>query len=165
MFTEYADSGYGWYIGKQYNKNFIFMNGRAPGFCAHMGRYPEEEIFIIALSNMQVFIPKQMAIDLAGILFNQPVETPALNRKLTAEESTSLTGKYKFGSDFYKPNFTLEVSMKEGKLVTNYGELIPNSKSLQFFQRSYWLKTAFSKDAAGKINGVTIDNYRGEKVE
>ena len=164
MFTEYVDAGYGWYIGKQFDKNYIFMNGRSPGFCTHVGRYPEEEIFIIVLANMQVYTPRQIATDLAGILFNQPVEIPALNRKLTDDECKQLIGKYQFGKDFYRPNFTLEVTAQEGNLISNYGELIPN-KPLQFFQRSYWLKVAFSKDAAGKINGMTVDGYRGERVE
>lgn len=164
MFTEYVDSGYGWYIGKQFDKNYLYMNGRSPGVCTHMGRYPEEEIVIIVLSNMGVFIPKKIATDLAGILFHQPVEIPVLNRKLTDEESTQLAGKYQFGEDFYKSNLLLNLTLREGHLVSNYGEFVPN-KSLQFFQRSYWLKVEFSKDAAGKINGMTIDGYRGEKVE
>lgn len=165
VFTKHVESGYGWYIGRQFDKNFIYMNGRAPGFCAHMARYPEEEVFIIVLSNMGVYTPRQIAADLAAILFHQTVEVPALTRKLTDEESTQLTGKYKFGADFYKSNFTLEVTLQDGKLSSNYGELIPGNKSLQFFQRSYWLKVAFTKDAAGKINGVTVDGYRGERVE
>ncbi len=164
MFTEYADTGYGWYIGKQFDKNYIFMNGRVPGFCAHMGRYPEEEIFIIVLSNMQVFIPKKIAVDLAGILFNQPVEIPALNRKLSSEESTQIVGKYKFGEDFYKSNFTMEVKLNDGKLSSNYGELIPN-KSFEFFQRSYWLKVGFNRDTAGKVTEMIIDGYPGKKIE
>jgi CubicO group peptidase (beta-lactamase class C family) len=165
MFTKYAESGYGWYLGNQYDKPYIFMNGRAPGFCTHMGRYPEDEIFIIVLSNVQVFTPKLIAMDLAGILFDQPVETPHLTRKLTTEETTPLIGKYKFGKDFYKPNFTIEVTTRDGKLTSNYGELIPAGKPLQFFQRSYWLKVLFTKDAAGNINGMMVDGFRGEKSD
>jgi CubicO group peptidase (beta-lactamase class C family) len=164
MFTLYADSGYGWYIGKQYDKNYIYMNGRSPGFCAHMGRYPTEEIYVIVLSNITVYVPRQIAIDIAGILFNQPVEIPSLNRRLSEDESKQLVGKYKFREDFYKPNFTLEVKANSGRLSTNYGEFIPN-KSLQFFQRAYWAKVIFIKDATGKITAMTIDNYRGEKID
>ena len=140
------------------------MNGRSPGFCTHIGRYPEEGVCVIVLSNIQVYVPKQMAIDLAGILFNRPVETPALTRKLTDDESTQVIGRYKFGKDFYKPDFILEVKAEGGNLLTNYGEMIPN-KPFQFFQRSYWLKGTFTKDAAGKVNGLTFDSYRGEKLE
>jgi CubicO group peptidase (beta-lactamase class C family) len=164
MFTNYAEAGYGWYLGKQFDKNYIFMNGRSPGFCAHMGRYPEAEIFIIVLSNTYVYAPRQIATDLAGILFNQPVEIPALERKVTDEESRQLTGKYEFENDFYRPNFMLEVTAHEGKLFSNYGELIPD-KPLQFFQRSYWLKVSFTKNAEGKIDGMTIDNFHGKKVD
>jgi CubicO group peptidase (beta-lactamase class C family) len=165
MFTKYVDAGYGWYLGKQFDKNYIFMNGRSPGFCTHIGRYPEEEICVIVLSNINVFIPKKIAIDLAGILFNQPVEAPAIKRsKITDEELRQLVGKYKFGKDFYIPDFVLEVTSHEGSILSNYGGLIP-TKPFEFIQRSYWLKVAFNKDAVGKISGVTIDKYRGEKVE
>src|SRR5258706_9634364 len=130
-----------------------------------MERYPEEYICIIVLSNINVFIPKKIAIDLAGILFNQPVEAHAINRsKIKGEELQQLVGKYKFGKDFYIPDFIFEVTSGEGNLLSNYGGLIP-TKPLEFIQRKYWLKVAFNKDAAGKINGVTIDKYHGEKVE
>lgn len=165
MFTEYVDSGYGWYLGKQFDKNYIFMSGRSPGFCAHIGRYPEEEVCIIVLSNIYVSVPKQIAIDLAGILFNQHIETPTFNHvKMTDDELRQLIGKYKFGKDFYRPNFTLEVTALGGNIFCNYGGLIP-VKPLEFIQRSYWLKVIFTKDATGKINGMMVDNYRGEKVE
>lgn len=164
MFTNYVESGYGWYIGKQFGKKYEYMNGRTSGVCAHMGRYPEEELTFIVLSNVGVYTPKRIATDLAGILFKQPVETPALSRKLTAEELRLLSGSYQFGNDFYKPNLLLEVTTWEGKLVSNYGELIPD-KGLQFFQRSYWLNVVFGKDASGRINRVTIDNYVGERVD
>ncbi len=165
MLTEYVDAGYGWYLGKQFEKNYIFMNGRSPGFCTHIGRYPEEEICIIVLSNINVFIPKKIAIDLAGILFNKLVEAPSINSsKINGEELRQLVGKYKFGKDFYIPGFILELTSRDGNLLSNYGGLIP-TKPLEFIQRKYWLKVAFNKDAVGKISGVTIDKYHGEKID
>lgn len=165
MFTEYAESGYGWYLMKQFDKNFVFMNGRAPGFCSHIGRYPEEEICVIVLSNLNVYVPRKIATDLAGILFDKPVEIPSLNSyKLTNEELKQLVGKYQFEKDFYKPNFILEVTAHGQDITSNYGELI-SVRPLEFIQRSYWLKVTFTKDATGKINGMTVDNYRAKKVE
>lgn len=164
MFTEYVESGYGWYIGKQFDQDYILMNGRAPGVCTHIGRYPEEETFIVVLSNINVYTPRQIAKDLAGILFNKPIDTPNLARKLTGEESTQLVGKYQFGKDFYRSNYLLEVTSQDGKLLSNYGELVP-IKPYEFFQRSYWLSVSFNKNAAGKVDGVTIGGFRGEKVE
>ena len=165
MFTQYVEAGYGWYLGKQFDKNYIYMNGRSPGFCTHIGRYPEEQICVIVLSNINVFISKKIAIDLAGILFNQPVEAPAINSsKMNDEELRPLIGKYKFGKDFYIPGFILELTSREGNLLSNYGGLIP-TKPLEFIQRKYWLKVEFNKDAVGKISGVTIDKYHGEKIE
>jgi len=165
MFTKYAESGYGWYLKKLYDKNYIYMNRRSPGFCAYIGRYPEEEICVIVLSNIYVSVPSQIAVDLASILFNQPMEMPAFNNsKITSEESRQLVGKYQFGKDFYRPNFILEVSEHDGNLFTSWGELIPN-KPFHYIQRTYWSKIIFNKDTAGKINGMVFDHYIGDKVE
>jgi CubicO group peptidase (beta-lactamase class C family) len=164
MFTEYKQAGYGWYLGKQNERNYIFMNGLTSGFSAHIGRYPEEEVCVIVLSNYFVYISKQMAIDLAAIVFDKPVEVPAFTRKLTDEESKQIVGRYKFGKDFYKPDYVLEVKIEGGNLVANYGELIPN-KPFEFLERPYGGKVKFLKDASGKVNAVTIDGKRGERVE
>lgn len=159
------DSGYGWYLKKQFDKNYIYMSGRSPGFSAYIGRYPEEEICIIVLSNIYVSLARQLAIDLAGILFKQPVELPVFNRsKISKDDLGQIIGKYKFGKDFYRPDFTLEVTAHEGNLYSSYGELI-STKPLQFIQRSFWSKITFIKDGTGKINGMTFDNFKGEKVQ
>jgi len=164
MFTDYGGAGYGWYVGKQFDKRYIYMNGRTPGFCAHIGRYPEEDINVVVLSNVNVFLPKRMSIDMAGILFHQPVAIPSLNRPLTQEESSQLPGKYQFDKTFYKSNFTMEVTLRDGRLISNYGELVPD-QLFQFYQRSYWLKVSFTRDAGGKIDGITVDGFRGVKIQ
>jgi CubicO group peptidase (beta-lactamase class C family) len=166
MFTEYVDSGYGWYMQELYNRHYVFMNGRSPGFCAHIGRYPDDEVCVIVLSNISVYLPKQIGIDLAGILFNEAVELPTFsNAALPDADLRQLVGKYKFGDDFYRRNYTMEVTTRDGHLFgSNYGELIP-AGPLQFVQRSYWLKISFTKDEKGKVTGMLFDKYRGEKLE
>ncbi len=164
MFTEYKQAGYGWYLGKQNDRDYIFMNGLTSGFSAHIGRYPEDEVCVIVLSNYFVYISKQMAIDLAAIVFNKPVEVPAYNRRLTDEESSQIVGRYKFGKDFYKPDYVLEVKVEDGNLVANYGELIPN-KPFEFLERPYGGKVKFIKDASGKVNAVMIDGKKADKLE
>jgi CubicO group peptidase (beta-lactamase class C family) len=164
MFTEYKQAGYGWYLGKQNDRAYIFMNGLTSGFSAHIGRYPEDEVCVIVLSNYFVYISKQMAIDLAAIVFNKPVDVPAFTRKLTDDESKQIVGSYKFGKDFYKPDYVLEVKTDGDKVVANYGELIPN-KPFEFLERPYGGKVKFMKDAAGKVNAVTIDGKKGEKLD
>ena len=144
MFTEYAESGYGWYLDEVYGKKYEFMNGMTSGICTHIGRYPDEKVCVMVLSNISVFVSKQMAINIGGMLFNQLVEVPDLTRSLTAEELKSFTGKYQFAKDFYKPNLAMEVTAKDGKLVCTMGELYPR-KDFEFFERSYWAKVNFRR--------------------
>lgn len=166
MFTEYGDSGYGWYMQKIHNRDYVFMNGRGPGSCTHIGRYAADGVCVIVLSNVSVFLPKQIAIDLAGILFDETVTPPAIsNSKLTDVELRQLVGKYQFAEDFYRPNYKMEVTTKDGNLFgSSYGELIPAGQD-KFIQRSYWLKVNFVKDSKGKVIGMYFDKYKGDRVE
>jgi CubicO group peptidase (beta-lactamase class C family) len=164
IFKLYAGSGYGWYIGKKFNKDCIYMNGRSPGFSSHISQYPSEKVCVIVLENIYISTATPIGFDLAGILFNQPIYTPELKLgQVDKEDSKMITGKYKFGKDFYQPDFLMTVTEKNGNLFTDWGELVPG-KPLQFIQRSYWSKISFTKDEQGKINAMTFDNFKGNKI-
>ncbi len=165
MFTPYVGSGYGWYLRKRFEKNSIYMNGRSPGFCSHLGRYPDEKLTVIVLENNYVATANPIGIDLAGIYFNQPVESPDLKlSKTKPEDAKEIIGKYRFGSDFYRPDYLMTVTEKDGFLFTDWGELIPG-KSFEFVQRAYWSKIKFMKNDQGKITSMSLDNYSGKRVE
>lgn len=163
MFTEYKESGYGWYLDEVHGQKYEFMNGMTSGICTHMGRYPAEKVSVIVLSNLSVFVSKQIAINLGGMLFDKAVEMPALNRTLTAEELKAFAGKYQFGKDFYKSNLTMEVTAKDGRLLCTMGELFPRN-GLDFFERTYWGKVSFKKDGNGEVVQMMFDDHIGEKV-
>lgn len=164
MFKQYAGSGYGWYLGKRYDKDYIYMNGRSPGFSSHISRYPSDEVCIIVLENNYVSVANQVGVDVAGIVFNQEIEIPELKlSKVKTEESGLVVGKYQFGSDFYQPNFLMNVTEKDGFLFSDWGELIPG-KPFQYTQRAFWSKVSFVKGTEGKISSMTFDNFNGKKI-
>jgi hypothetical protein len=163
MFKQYAGSGYGWYLGKKYDKDYIYMNGRSPGFSSHISRYPSEELCVIVLENNYVSVANQIGMDLAGIVFSQVIETPELTMlKFKKEESDLIVGKYQFGPDFYQANFLMTITDKDGYLFSDWGELIPG-KPNQFIQRAFWSKVIFNK-TDGKISSMTFDNFLGKKI-
>ncbi len=165
MFTNYVDSGYGWYLRKKNDRNCIYMNGRSPGFNSHLGRYPDDDVCVIILSNNYVATANQIGLDLAAIVFNKPIDAPDLKlTKIKKEESQSVLGKYQFGQDFYQPNFLMTVTEKDGWLYIDWGILIPG-KSFHFIQRAFWSKVSFVKDDQEKINSMTIDGFVGKKVQ
>jgi CubicO group peptidase (beta-lactamase class C family) len=165
MFKQYAGSGYGWYLGKKHERDCIYMNGRSPGFSSHIGRYPSEDVCVIVLENNYVSVATQIGFDLAGILFNQSIDPPDVKiTKVDTAESREIVGKYQFEKDFYQPNFLMTVTNKDGFLYTDWGELIPG-KPMQFVQRAFWSKVAFTKNDEGKVSAMKFDNFVGKKVE
>lgn len=163
IFKQYAGSGYGWYLSKKYDKDYIYMNGRSPGFSSHISRYPSEEICVIVLENNYVSVANQIGNDLAGFVLKQDIEIPELKMsKIRNEDSELLVGKYQFGSDFYQPNFLMNVTEKDGFLFTDWGELIPG-RPYQFIQRAFWSKVIFTK-TEGKITSMAFDNFIGKRV-
>jgi len=164
MFTLYAESGYGWYIKKLFDRNCVYMNGRAPGFSAYMAMYGEDKVSVVVLSNIYVPVANRIGIDLVGMVFNQPVEPLKLHdSKISQADAKPIKGSYQFGKDFYRPNYVMDVTEKGGYLYTNWGVLIPEKPS-QFIQRYYWSKVAFKKDSAGVIQ-MMFDQYRGTKIQ
>lgn len=165
MFTQYAGSGYGWYLGKRFEKDCIYMNGRSPGFSSHISRYPEEEICVIVLENNYVSAATSIGFDLAGLVLNQPIEQLELKlSKAGKGEYEEIIGQYKFAQDFYQPNFLMSVSEKDGFLFTDWGILIPG-RPLHFIQRAYWSKVSFEKGVGGKISKMHFDNFTGNKID
>jgi hypothetical protein len=111
-----------------------------------------------------VSVANQIGVDLAGIVLNQNIETPELKlAKVKREESELVVGKYRFGNDFYQPNFLMTVTEKNGFLFSDWGELIPG-KPFQYIQRAFWSKVIFSKDEQGKISSMMFDNFTGKKI-
>jgi CubicO group peptidase (beta-lactamase class C family) len=53
-FTPFKDGyGYGWSIGKQFDRQVIGHGGNIFGFASHITRFPADKITVIVLSNMQ----------------------------------------------------------------------------------------------------------------
>ncbi|UCC31727.1 MAG: beta-lactamase family protein [Phycisphaerales bacterium] len=79
MFTPYGEvagraAGYGWGAGELAGRKVQGHSGRINGFFAQIGRFPEEKVTIIVLSNM--WTRSKIARDLASILFGEDYELP-----------------------------------------------------------------------------------------
>ncbi|MBV7334832.1 beta-lactamase family protein, partial [Chloroflexi bacterium TSY] len=77
MFTPHAlipDSegfgyGYGWGIGEQFDRLIVDHDGAIDGFASYIGRYPEEQVVIIILSNDENLHPNIISEQLAQMIF------------------------------------------------------------------------------------------------
>lgn len=67
-----ASYGYGWFIYKdKSNRKAVGHTGGINGFKSNITRYPDEKVFIIVLSNLDVAPVDDIANDLAEMVFSQ----------------------------------------------------------------------------------------------
>ena len=68
--------GYGWTIAPMAGHQQIGHGGGIFGFATYIARFPEDDAFVVVLSNFEGGGPQVIARDLATALFGQKVEAP-----------------------------------------------------------------------------------------
>jgi CubicO group peptidase (beta-lactamase class C family) len=77
IFTPFLEEyGYGWRIGKKFDRRMINHSGRHNGFKAFIGRFPAEKVTVIVLGNSDRMNATNTANNLAAIVFGQPYKVP-----------------------------------------------------------------------------------------
>ena len=61
--------GYGWQIGRRFGRHVQYHGGRIDGFRVQLARYPDEQVCVVVLCNLQSCDPEPLADALAGALF------------------------------------------------------------------------------------------------
>lgn len=103
IFTPSADGmGYGWYINSYHDSKMIFHGGRIEGFSTSIQRFPEQDLCIIILKNVDnqtYFSAKETA---TMIMFNDPFELPVEHVEIPVDASLykKLAGQYEIDSTF-----------------------------------------------------------------
>ncbi len=171
IFKNYGDNvGYGWFITKHVNRDRFQMNGRSPGYSSYLAIYPKEKLTVIMLSNNYISLPADVGKSIGALVLNEPVERLNLtNKTVDAEFAKKLTGTYRFGENFYRPNFELEISYKDGNVVSTWGGLIPIDKGdknlKEYILRNYWSSIRFVQNEKGEITDMMYDTHKGLKVK
>jgi len=171
VFTDYGENvGYGWFITKHLNRVRFQMNGRAPGYSSYLGIYPQENLTVIMLSNNYVSLPADIGKSIGALVLNEPFERLNLtNKTIDAFFAKKLTGIYKFDEKFYRPNYELEITYKDGNITSAWGGLIPidkgDKKIKEYILRNYWSSIRFIENEKGDITEMMYDNHKGIKIK
>jgi CubicO group peptidase (beta-lactamase class C family) len=73
MFTPlHYGYGYGWKIQTVGERRVISHPGFINGFSNYIARYPDEQVFVIVLSNLQTASSQQISEYLAQLVFDSP---------------------------------------------------------------------------------------------
>jgi len=161
-FVEADDNQYGWYIWNQrLGHRLLAARGHGPGFTAELGRYPDDDVTIITLSNSYgTASQKPLSEALEAIVFGQEVPPIPAQRAVAIPEAllASYAGQYQYGPDYFDANAKFTLSAKDGFLLMRIGDrdaaLVPVSETA-FLERTFFGHIEMTKDAAGKVTGLT----------
>jgi CubicO group peptidase (beta-lactamase class C family) len=160
-FVEGEGNRYGWYMRKRFGRRLMAAKGHSPGFTAELDRFPDDDVTIILLSNSYGTASQDpIAEALAAIIFTQKVPLLPTLRAVTIPESVlaSYAGQYQYGADYFVPNAKFTLTAKPGFLLMEIGDghapMVPLSET-EFLERKFFGRVVMSKDAAGKVTGLT----------
>jgi CubicO group peptidase (beta-lactamase class C family) len=153
MFTPYKDDySLGWIVRTEFNHKLITHDGGINGFSSSIRRYPDANVCVIVLSNLQNADTEKISHDLAAILFHQPFELPKEHHtvKVDLKIYDAYAGQYQLA-----PDFILTVTREGNRLMTQATgqekiEIFPESET-KFFLKVIDAQIDFVKDASGQV--------------
>jgi CubicO group peptidase (beta-lactamase class C family) len=147
---------YGW--GERQTKSghkYIEQSGRAPGFASHLSIFPDDDLTVVVLGNLEDAAVNVIADDLAKLALGESASPPS-PRPRKSDSSTrpeDYAGTYEVN-----PAFLLDVRTHGRDLYLrgtggDYLPLEPLGKE-SFFYRQLYVKVDFKRDKAGKIEAL-----------
>lgn len=162
MFTDYGHAyGFGWVIRAQLDRRLQTHGGGIYGFRATLDRYPEDELTIIALSNLESAPVEKIARELAAIRFG--IAEPHRAAPVDPALLDGYLGPYQLG-----PRFVLTVT-REGDQLFVQGtrqprmEVFPESDRI-FFSKVVDARVSFEVDPRGQASKIVLNQNGRERT-
>ena len=153
---------YGWGQRTRLGREMLEQTGRIPtGYASYVGLYPEEEVAIVVLSNIQAEVTERMGTALAAITFGEPYEVPTVRPHAVNPESGSwrqYEGSYEISPGF---DLTVRAAAKGLLLAGPDGAFLPLDYESpdHFFFRPLYVPISFVRDSLGQVAWL---NWNGQ---
>lgn len=136
----------------------VYVVGSSPGFKADFERFIDDDACVIVLSNLYIAAATPIARDIAALLWEPRAALPAVPRPAprSATELARAVGRYQFGSDFYQPDATIEVAVRDGTLelrTPGFTATVTPLADGSYFDRMYWSFIRFADGTLIYRNG------------
>ena len=121
------------------------------------------------LGNIYNSLPYFVGPKLASLVSGEPYEKLNLTtRRISKEYAQNVIGTYQFG-DFYRPNGSVKITLKEGILRSDGAAMIPvedeEGEIIKFINRRYWSTLEFVPDNEGNIIALKYDDFVSKKKQ
>jgi CubicO group peptidase (beta-lactamase class C family) len=157
----YFKYGYGWMLGELFHRKIIWHDGGINGFVSYIGRYPDEKLTIILLSNREDAFVRRASMDLAAIAFQEPYSFPKAAVKIGEDVLTSYVGHYRF-----EDGRVFEVVKEEGAIHWADSEAPLIAQSETQFLSNGGAAVVFVKGKDGAVNHLVVaGDVTAKKVE
>ena len=152
-----SNYAFGLNITESNGRKKIDHGGGIEGFNTEVAYYPEDQLTVIALANLNGGAPDEIANQLAAIIHGEKVVLPSERKEVTLpKEALQLyVGTYDVA-----PNVEMTITLVGDHLETKLGAQpqIPifAESPTSFFLKVVDAQLEFSQDASGKVTGVTL---------
>ena len=143
----------------------IAHNGGIEGFHSHLAYYPDEQVTIVVLANVNSPAPDILSGQLARVVFGETITLPSERVAMALPEATlrSYVGVYQFGRG------TMSVRYVDGELTTQLSGQRPvpifAESETKFFAKVVDAQIGFFKDADGRVTHLVLyQNGREQKA-
>ncbi len=152
-----AGYGFGWNIGKRFDRRQISHGGGIYGFATQIARFPDDRVTVIVLSNIQSAPAGNIANNLSAIVFGAAYEIPKERKIIPLDPKVmeKYVGEYQIGT-----NIVVTITLEGGKLMGQLGgqgkfSLLPESET-EFYSKDVNAQVIFIRSAAGLVTGFTL---------
>ena len=135
----------------------IDHGGGIEGFNTEVAYWPDDQLSVIVLANLNGSAPEEIASQVAATIHGQKVTLPSERKEITLspEVLRGYVGTYSLG-----PGVDLNVTLEGNHLLTQMTDqekipIFPETQTL-FFVKVIDAQLEFKKDASGKVTQVTL---------
>ena len=161
-----ASQGYGWETAQseRLGEKVYLVGGRSPGFSCFMEYLPNEDMAIIALTNIENAANPLIVSNAAFLLLGKPYQ--AFNyHKVPPALVGHPTGDFVFGPHFFRPSATLNLVSDTDGVTLNWpggpvAPLLPIQKD-KFIDRYYWVDATVVRGQDGNPVALDYGKFRG----
>ena len=159
---------YGWGKRNYSGKPLVEQSGQLEGYTAHMALYPEQKIYLVFLNNIESGLFSRVPKDLEAVLFGGKPSSPPDAVQVAAAKNSLAEFSGAYSTKEYPVPLKFEV--KDSGLFMHWGAvpilrpLVMSGKD-QFFARAEYGSYQFTRDASGKVSGVSAKWEGGGKLE